>query len=159
MTARRLTYGLLIAIVLAPLLVGTAGCASDRLDTLGPGVPHGVPAPGAVAVNGIMNEWTVQVDLASVRRGPVTFTITNTGTVLHEFLVVRTDVPVGALVLVGDHFDEEGSLVNVVKEIPDVAAKATGTATVTLEPGRYQLVCNQPGHYALGMYTGFTVTS
>ena len=155
MTARRWMNGGLVAV----LVVAGVGCASDRNDSLGPGVPHGVPAPGAVAVNGIMNEWTVQVDLASVRRGPVTFTITNTGTVLHEFLVVRTDVPVGALTLVGDHFDEEGPMVKVVKEIPDVAAKATGTATVTLEPGRYQLVCNQPGHYALGMYTGFTVTA
>jgi uncharacterized cupredoxin-like copper-binding protein len=34
---------------------------------------------------------------------------------------------------------------------------ASGWVTVTLPPGRYELVCNLPGHYAAGMYTQLTV--
>ena len=34
---------------------------------------------------------------------------------------------------------------------------ASSWTTVTLAPGRYELVCNLPGHYAAGMYTQLTV--
>ena len=34
----------------------------------------------------------------------------------------------------------------------------SGWVSITLEPGRYELVCNLPGHYAAGMYTQLTVT-
>ena len=29
--------------------------------------------------------------------------------------------------------------------------------TLTLAPGRYELICNLPGHYAAGMFTELTV--
>ncbi len=29
---------------------------------------------------------------------------------------------------------------------------------MTLQPGRYELVCNFPGHYTAGMYTELDVT-
>jgi len=35
---------------------------------------------------------------------------------------------------------------------------ALGWVTVTLRPGRYEIVCNLPGHYAAGMYAQITVT-
>ena len=35
---------------------------------------------------------------------------------------------------------------------------ALGWVTVQLAPGSYELICNLPGHYAMGMYTGLTVT-
>lgn len=34
---------------------------------------------------------------------------------------------------------------------------ASSWTTVTLAPGRYELVCNLPGHYAAAMYTRLTV--
>ena len=39
-----------------------------------------------------------------------------------------------------------------------VVPGASGCMTITLPPGRYELVCNLPGHYAAGMYTQLTVT-
>ena len=38
-----------------------------------------------------------------------------------------------------------------------VAPGASSWVTLTLAPGRYELVCNFPGHYAAGMYTQLTV--
>jgi uncharacterized cupredoxin-like copper-binding protein len=38
-----------------------------------------------------------------------------------------------------------------------VAPASSSWTTVTLAPGRYELVCNIPGHYAAGMYTQLTV--
>lgn len=34
---------------------------------------------------------------------------------------------------------------------------AVGWVTLHLPAGTYELVCNLPGHYAAGMYTGLTV--
>lgn len=35
-----------------------------------------------------------------------------------------------------------------------IAPGAVSWLTMTLRPGRYELVCNLPGHYAIGMHTG-----
>jgi uncharacterized cupredoxin-like copper-binding protein len=40
-----------------------------------------------------------------------------------------------------------------------IAPGATAWTTLTLPPGRYELVCNFPGHYMAGMYTELDVTS
>jgi plastocyanin len=37
-------------------------------------------------------------------------------------------------------------------EIPDVAAGATKSTNLDLQPGRYVMFCNLPGHYAAGMF-------
>ncbi len=39
-----------------------------------------------------------------------------------------------------------------------IAPGASSGVTLTLAPGRYELVCNLPGHYAAGMYAQVTVT-
>lgn len=39
-----------------------------------------------------------------------------------------------------------------------LALVGSGWVTVTLPPGRYELICNLPGHCAEGMYTQLTVT-
>ena len=38
-----------------------------------------------------------------------------------------------------------------------IAPGAVSRLTVTLRPGRYELACNLPGHYATGMHTGLEV--
>lgn len=40
-----------------------------------------------------------------------------------------------------------------------IRAGTTGWTTLTLAPGRYELICNLPGHYADGMYQELQVTS
>ena len=42
--------------------------------------------------------------------------------------------------------------------VEGIAAGSAGWVTLDLAPGRYELVCNLPGHYAAGMYTLLTVT-
>ncbi|MCW2620953.1 MAG: hypothetical protein JWL64_555 [Frankiales bacterium] len=39
-----------------------------------------------------------------------------------------------------------------------IASGQVGWMTVTLAPGRYELVCNEPNHYAGGMYQELLVT-
>jgi hypothetical protein len=51
----------------------------------------------ASAVNVTLREFSVTVDQATVPHGSVTFHATNTGTVPHEFLVIKTDLAPDAL--------------------------------------------------------------
>ena len=40
-----------------------------------------------------------------------------------------------------------------------IRAGTVSWTTLTLAPGRYELICNLPNHYADGMYQGLRVTS
>jgi uncharacterized cupredoxin-like copper-binding protein len=42
-------------------------------------------------------------------------------------------------------------------EVSDLKPGARGSTTLSLKPGTYLLVCNQPGHYKSGMYTRLVV--
>jgi uncharacterized cupredoxin-like copper-binding protein len=108
-------------------------------------------------VSGSLKEWEVDVDAGGATAGPVTFTITNNGTIEHEFLVVKTDIPDGEIPVVDDKFSEESEGVEVIDEIEGFGKGETGTLTVDLQPGNYQLVCNITAHYAAGMHTAFVV--
>lgn len=39
-----------------------------------------------------------------------------------------------------------------------ILPSGSGWVTLDLQPGRYELLCNLPGHYRAGMYTELTVT-
>lgn len=109
-------------------------------------------------VTGSVREWEVEVDAHNALAGNVNFTMTNAGTIQHEFLVVKTDIPDGEIPLGKDNrFDEELPGLTVVDEIPEWPVGETKTLSIALEPGNYQLLCNIEGHYANGMHTTFTV--
>jgi uncharacterized cupredoxin-like copper-binding protein len=111
------------------------------------------------AVTGSVKEWEVDIDAAGAAAGDVTFTMTNNGSIQHEFLVVKTDIADGKIPLGADNrFSEEGEGLAVIDEIPEWNIKETKTLTVKLDPGNYQLLCNIEGHYANGMHTAFVVS-
>jgi len=108
-------------------------------------------------ITGTLNEWTVETDATTAKAGEVIFTVTNEGTIGHEFLVVKTDIAPGQIPLDGDHFAEPTDGLEVIDEIGEFAKGTTETLTLNLEPGTYQLVCNLPDHYSAGMHMTFTV--
>jgi len=110
-------------------------------------------------ITGSVKEWLVETDSDVAKAGEVVFTVTNDGTIGHEFLVVKTDIAPGDIPLDGDHFAEPTDGLEVIDEIGEFAKGTTETLTVTLDPGSYQLVCNLPDHYSAGMYMGFTVVA
>lgn len=96
-------------------------------------------------------------DQTTVPHGSVSFIVTNAGSVDHEMLILPlTDSQaVGTRPFdAGAKIDEAGSLGEASHSEP----KASASLTVTLAPGRYELVCNHVGHYASGMFTQLTVT-
>ena len=136
-----------ISIVAASALLGACASGDTTVNESG----------GPSSVTGEIKEWEVIVDQDSVPAGEVTFTITNNGTIGHEFLVVKTDLADGEIPVEGDHFSEDLESITVIDEIGEYTVGLTEELTVTLEPGNYQLVCNLPAHYQAGMHTGFTV--
>ena len=93
---------------------------------------------------------------SSVNAGAVTFSVKNSGTIAHELVVIKTDVPADKIQPNPDEagkMSEDGSL----GESGDMAAGEAKDFTLTLTPGKYVLMCNQPGHYMVGMHVAFEV--
>lgn len=126
----------------------------------------------AVAITAVVSSWVltagavtkkplvaVQVDAYSVFPatqgapvGKVKFVVTNTGTIDHEFVVLKTAKPAGNL-LKGKEANESGA----VGEIDPVPAGQARTLKLTLKRGHYSLICNLPGHYLAGQFADFYV--
>lgn len=118
---------------------------------------------GAPQWNGGM--MRVLASRSSVAAGTVSLRVTNTGALSHELVVLprapgqqpgsRPVDPDGTVSETGSL--GEGSATCGAGHGDGIAPGAVGWLTVTLRPGRYELVCNLPGHYAMGMHTGLEV--
>jgi plastocyanin len=123
-------FGLVLVIIL--VAVGAAACGRGGA----PSQPAQPPAPGgASAVTVDEKEWSITFGTPSVKAGSVTFTITNTGAIEHNFVIVETKF-----------------------EIDATQPGQSKTGTTTLQPGTYTVICNIPGHEEAGMKTTLTVT-
>ena len=74
----------------------------------------------AQAVNVTLSEWKVELSRDTVQAGPVTFHITNKGTITHSFYVRGNGVAKGA---------------------KEMAPQEPQTFTVALKPGTYEVYC------------------
>jgi hypothetical protein len=102
----------------------------------------------------------------AVAAGPVWLQVQNLGWQPHELLVLPlTDDggPGERVVGRGGVVDESGALGEAASNCPTrvlpedaIPAGGFGSVRVDLSPGRYELLCNLPGHYADGMYTELT---
>jgi uncharacterized cupredoxin-like copper-binding protein len=101
----------------------------------------------------------------SVPAGQVSLVAVNHGSRTHELVVLplATGASVGTRAVGSDNtVSEAGSLGESSNSCgrgsgDGIRAGATGWVTLTLTPGRYELVCNLPGHYAAGMFTELDV--
>jgi len=104
-----------------------------------------------VSFNIRMSQYTAQA-------GPVTFHIVNNAdSILHEFLIFKTDLKPDELPTDDNGRVIEDALTRVTgaEDIPSANGR---NITVNLEAGHYVMICNLPDHYAQGMRVEFTVT-
>ncbi|MEP6470327.1 MAG: sulfocyanin-like copper-binding protein [Chloroflexota bacterium] len=96
----------------------------------------------------------------TVPAGEVIFNVKNDGTVLHEFVVLRTDLAEDALPEASDaaEVNEADAALESMGEVEDVEVGASKSFTATLTPGTYVGICNVVGHYGSGMHIHFTVS-
>jgi FtsP/CotA-like multicopper oxidase with cupredoxin domain len=107
------------------------------------------PAAGmGPMVNTTLGEMFVKSDTTTAKAGDVMFSVKNTGATMHGLAIVRA--PLSAP---GGMLDETA----FVAKGKDLAPGASDMFTAKLKPGRYELVCYMPGHYAAGQKLAFDV--
>jgi uncharacterized cupredoxin-like copper-binding protein len=147
---------------IAVLSAVTMGCATDAPDAAGSAAAdaaaNGSTSNSGNFIGGTEQEFKISVSPNTATAGDVKFTISNKGTIGHEFLVVKTDILDGKIPLAGDHFAEPSPGLEVIDEIGEFKPGTTELLVLNLAAGNYQLVCNLPGHYAAGMHTSFVVS-
>ncbi len=130
------------------LLTATAAAAAAPLVAAAVASPA---TPPQVKVT--LKEFKVIPSVASVKAGSVSFKVTNTGTIVHEMVVVKTNLAPGKLPVKNNRVPEKGA----IGEVPDLSPGKSKTVTLKLTAGKYVLLCNIKGHYQAGQWVGFTV--
>lgn len=122
------------------------------------------PNPGAIGttveitLGEVNGKLFLRPSTSQTHAGTITFAVTNTGAMPHEFVVLKTDIPAGKLPAgEGGKAQEPGRAGSITEMAPGSATQYLTFDNLT--PGAYVLLCNVPGHYGLGQYAAFTVTS
>lgn len=145
------------------------GMMGGRVSTRVPALPGTTVRVNAVDMGAMMggrSELRLAVSRSSAPAGTVSLVLVNSGFLTHELVVLplASDQQVGERAVGSDgKVDETGSL----GEASQTAASGTGEGiqpgtagwtTLDLPAGRYELICNLPGHYAGGMFAELTVS-
>lgn len=120
------------------------------------GGPQAAGASGGT-INATLTDSKITLDRTNIPAGNVTFVVKNTGSITHELVVVKTDLAADKIPVDAEDptkVSEDGSQ----GESGDLDKGDSKTFTLELAPGKYVLLCNQAGHYAMGMHIPFTVT-
>ena len=158
-----------------PALAGSPASVTvvDMREMMGRTMTGGGMMSGGGPLMG-QNDWPrfrhgmMRVTLAptSVSHGTVSLRVHNTGYLTHELVVLplaagqaagsRTPGSDGKVTEHGSRGEASGSCAAGTGD--GITAGSTGWVTLKLPAGRYEIVCNLPGHYAAGMHTEFDVT-
>lgn len=120
--------------------------------------PSGMPMTGGSGASQSASS-TVQVQLgemyvkpsaSTVPAGKVKFVARNVGSVEHELMIERMPIRMDA-----PGMPTEDAAMGMIDEM---GSMDRGEMTLRLTPGKYELFCNVPGHYAAGQRTTLTVT-
>ena len=117
-------------------LVLSAGCAA---------------APDATSTEVRLSEWKFDAS-GTIEPGLQTWRITNSGLLLHEVMIIATATPADDLPILDAMVDVTEIDGELIAEVAEVTPGHTVEAQVSLDPGRYLLICNLAGHYESGMH-------
>ena len=113
------------------------------------------PLPSDVNVIVDMKEYSITLNVSSVKAGSVKFGIRNLGSMVHDFDLFKTDLPLANLPIDGG--SAKVKMDGLVKQMINISANRSTTLTADLAPGRYVIICNVAGHYQLGMRVSLQV--
>jgi uncharacterized cupredoxin-like copper-binding protein len=152
----RRVLGLVPAALLAVACSSGASPSAPPPASTTPSTAAGGSAGAAVTAK--ETEFKIELGAATAAAGSVTFQISNAGTIVHEFVVVRTDLAADKLPVDGTkgEVNEDDPALTAVDEVEDIAVAAPASLTVALPAGHYVVFCNVPAHYTAGMHADFT---
>ena len=147
------TFGVILAA--AALAACSSPAASPSSDGGGGG-----DGGGGTAVDVTLSEFKVDFSTTDIPAGDVTFNVTNDGTIVHEFVVFKTDDAEDALPMESDdpEVNEDDPSLSSMGEVEDVDPGSSKSFSANLEAGDYVGICNVEGHYDSGMHIHFTVS-
>ena len=176
---RVVALGLALALVIVVAACSSSSKTSTTNTSAGNGgISAGTSAPSGTTVNivvsdtkGLNGPMTMTVTPSTVPAGDVTFVVKNTGTIVHEAVVLKlaagqtwdklpiTDAgdPPAPVASGGNKVSED----NNVGETGDPDLVAGGTRTFVIKnmtAGSYAVVCNIADHYSMGMRAPLTVS-
>lgn len=170
MTARNGFLALLAAAAIA--VVPIAGCGDDdnTTSTTEAGEAQEETETGAATTEGGGEGATLEIKMgdyffdpenAVAQAGATTIDAPNEGKVEHELVVFESDLDPAKLPTDSagevdeEKLEQEGA--EEAGEIEDVEPGASKSGEFDLQPGKYVMFCNLPGHYERGMYGTITV--
>ncbi len=134
-----------VAVAFAGLALTLAACSTAAS-----------PPASGTTITGTLTEYKIALSAATAPAGEITFNVTNAGTMIHEFVILKTDTLAKDLPLVNDGVTEADF--NAIGEVPETNPAGSGTVKLTLAAGHYAIICNIAGHVRQGMVVDFTVS-
>lgn len=132
-----------LLVILTAVALMSAACSTA---TAQPPVPS-----GAISVE--LTEWRVVVPSSTPQAASLTFVVKNTGSIAHDLTILKSDLPADKIPQANGRALEDGKIAGTMELNPGQSTNLT----VTLQPGNYVFICNELGHYALGMHTAVKV--
>jgi len=81
--------------------------------------------------------------------------IRNLGTMVHDFDLIKTDLPFDKLPI--DNAAAKANTDGLVRQMQNISPNRVTTLEVNLAAGGYVIICNVAGHYQLGMRAALKV--
>ena len=114
---------------------------------------------GGAQVETTLADFSVSLAPTEVAAGGVELAVSNEGQTVHEVEIFKLPegVDAASLPVNNNVADTDAAGLELVDEVEDVTPSASRDLAVTLQPGRYAVICNLPTHYELGMHATLVV--
>ena len=131
-----------MALCVSMILLASCGSAPETL-------------PADVQVTVEMKDYSITVTPATMKAGTIKIGIKNSGAMLHEFDLIKTDLAPDKLPI--DTGAAKAKTDGLVKQVQNLGVGKVATVSADLAAGHYVIICNVAGHYQLGMRAELTV--
>ena len=157
---RRSQSRIALSIAMGVVVVFAGACGGDsKSDKTSDRGKTDEDSGATTALKATEKDFSISLDKQSVPAGTIKLTAANEGAVVHEFVAFRTDLGVGDLPLENGSVNEKGAgITHIDPEAEDIEPGTSKQVTLHLNPGRYVVLCNVPGHYKAGMSAELTVS-
>lgn len=170
----KITGGMAAALLIAALAGAACGGGDDAGNvTPAPGAsptPAATASPAPAGPTGTpsiteakmaLSEFVIKPDTTRADPGTVIFKVRNEGSINHQFIVVKTDLPTAELPrLAGDKGVDE-TKIEIVGRIDGIAPGTEQELSVVMDMGKYVVISNNysggVSDYLSGMYNQFVI--